>query len=59
MQLEYNILYSRPPVRITFPAAELELPRIRICSLPGSKIWDPDPLRSYVLLNFVQNVEHL
>ena len=25
----------------------IELPRIRICSLPGSNIRDPDPLRRY------------
>ena len=42
----------------------LELPRIRriqirICSLPGSKTRDPDPLRSCLLLNLAQNYEHL
>ena len=48
----------------TAPVHPLELPRIReirirICLLPGSKIKDPDPLRRYILLNLVQNFEHL
>ena len=41
----------------TAPASPLELPRIWL--LPGSKIRDPAPLRRYILLNLVQNFEHL